>query len=440
MVSNRLPITITPTAPPTSPLPPLERYQFKASSGGLVSGINGLDRTSFQMIWFGWLGGLIPVNDRSAFENYLYIIRTLLFLCIWSRGPLTCITMASPTTKLLGILAKNAFNHWPNRILWPLFHYQPGDISYDELCWEAYKQANSDFADVLAEFIEDGDLVWIHDYHLMLLPALLRSRLDPTRFPNIKIVFVLHIPFPSSEGVSPSVPHNDQLGPTITLERLSLQQSPELSVQDTRSRARAGRGGPNTSAPQQLRVAKRAGQGWPALVDSIDGTWRDTIRPLFEHYMERTPGSWIEEKEVNITWHCMNSDPDFGSWQAAELQVNLERMLSHLAVSIVLGDKTLELRPSLRKVLLLLLPKEEAAPHDLWRCCSTCDYWLGRSRFLHVPKVCVNEVLNSELELSSNRMPTSSIWNVEQIDFAITYPTPDKNINQMRIQGTFKMD
>ncbi|KAJ3019621.1 UNVERIFIED_CONTAM: hypothetical protein HDU68_010584 [Siphonaria sp. JEL0065] len=38
------------------------------------------------------------------------------------------------------------------------------------------------------------------------------------------------------------------------------------------------------------------------------------------------------------------------------------------------------------------------------------------------------------------RMPTSSIWNVEQIDFAITYPTPDKNINQMRIQGTFKMD
>ncbi|KAJ3388422.1 Trehalose-6-P synthase/phosphatase complex synthase subunit [Entophlyctis sp. JEL0112] len=99
-------------------------------------------------------------------------------------------------------------------------------------------------------------------------------------------------------------------------------------------------------APQQLRVPKLAGDGWLALVDAIDGSWRDAIRPLFEHYTERTPGSWIEEKEINITWHYMDADPDFGSWQAAELQVNLERVLSHLAVSIVLGNKTLELRPS----------------------------------------------------------------------------------------------
>jgi len=87
-------------------------------------------------------------------------------------------------------------------------------------------------------------------------------------------------------------------------------------------------------------------QGWIAMVDQINSSWKDTIRPLFQHYTERTPGSFIEEKEVNITWHYINADPEFGSWQAAELQCNLEKILSHMALTIVLGKKTLELRPA----------------------------------------------------------------------------------------------
>jgi len=86
--------------------------------------------------------------------------------------------------------------------------------------------------------------------------------------------------------------------------------------------------------------------GWIAMVDQINSSWKDTIRPLFQHYTERTPGSFIEEKEVNITWHYRNADPEFGSWQAAELQCNLEKILSHMALTIVLGKKTLELRPA----------------------------------------------------------------------------------------------
>ncbi|KAJ3129120.1 Trehalose-6-P synthase/phosphatase complex synthase subunit [Nowakowskiella sp. JEL0407] len=92
---------------------------------------------------------------------------------------------------------------------------------------------------------------------------------------------------------------------------------------------------------------KRRNNGWFALVDMIDSSWRDTIRPLFQHYSERTPGSFIEEKEINLTWHYRNADPEFGSWQAAELQINLEKILSHMAVSIILGNRTLELRPSM---------------------------------------------------------------------------------------------
>ncbi|KAJ3337194.1 Trehalose-6-P synthase/phosphatase complex synthase subunit [Kappamyces sp. JEL0680] len=85
---------------------------------------------------------------------------------------------------------------------------------------------------------------------------------------------------------------------------------------------------------------------WYALVDQVDSSWRSTILPLFQHYTERTPGSFIEEKEINLTWQYRNADPEFGIWQATELQVNLEKILSHLPVSIILGNKTLELRPS----------------------------------------------------------------------------------------------
>ncbi|KAJ3408148.1 Trehalose-6-P synthase/phosphatase complex synthase subunit [Chytriomyces hyalinus] len=808
MVSNRLPITISNKQTPNTArntdtssnvastnADPALLYHYQGSSGGLVSGINGLSGGDYDKLWFGWPGRDIPTEHRQAVDAYL--MRTFRAGSVY---------MDARTADL-------HYNGFSNGILWPLFHYLPGEINYDEMCWEAYQQANQLFADTLVEHIKDGDLIWIHDYHLMLLPALLRAKLDPAEYPNVKMGFFLHIPFPSSEiyrilpvrreiltgvlaadligfhtydyarhflsscarilgvhtmpnvvefegrqvhvgtfpigidpdkfstaiaqtnvaarihalktrfeglrvlvgvdrldyikgvpqklrafelflqehpewiekvvlvqiavpsrqdveeyqqlrdvvnelvgringrygtmtfmpihfvhrsvnfeeltaiysvsdacivsstrdgmnlvsyeyiacqqekhgvlilsefagasqslngslivnpwnieelsnaihesltmpgklkeenfkklsryvnkytaahwgatfvrellqtdqvsdssqlprlnpddvlkafqksskkkvvfldydgtlaasntlpefakpstsllaalkrlsdqpnvylyilsgrsrehmdswfddaaiglcaehgcfyrhpkkisssrfdnlqsynappspqpskvkpipGGTPTTPRVSPLSnsenpntmmpdlprdslsvslsslaplmepfaptstpvtsePSISIERLSLHQSPELSVQDTRDRARLTQtttgSGDMVFAPQQLWVPKRAGNGWLALVDAIDGSWRNTIRPLFEHYTERTPGSWIEEKEVNITWHYMNADPDFGSWQAAELQVNLERMLSHLAVSIVLGDKTLELRPS----------------------------------------------------------------------------------------------
>jgi trehalose-6-phosphate synthase len=86
----------------------------------------------------------------------------------------------------------------PDSILWPLFHYHPGEINFDEAYWEAYQQANQAFADAISSLVQEGDLVWVHDYHLMLLPAMLRQILDPLGV-NVKIGFFLHTPFPSSE-------------------------------------------------------------------------------------------------------------------------------------------------------------------------------------------------------------------------------------------------
>jgi trehalose 6-phosphate synthase len=83
-------------------------------------------------------------------------------------------------------------------ILWPLFHYHPGEITFDESAWTAYKEVNRLFAKTMAKDVQDGDLIWVHDYHLMLLPEMLRQEIGTTK-KNVKIGFFLHTPFPSSE-------------------------------------------------------------------------------------------------------------------------------------------------------------------------------------------------------------------------------------------------
>ena len=92
------------------------------------------------------------------------------------------------------VLTKSAYE---DSILWPLIHYHPGEITFSEDAWQAYQEANRLFAKALAKDINDGDLVWIHDFHLMLLPAMLREELGQDF--NVKIGFFLHTPFPSSE-------------------------------------------------------------------------------------------------------------------------------------------------------------------------------------------------------------------------------------------------
>lgn len=79
-----------------------------------------------------------------------------------------------------------------------MFHYHPGEITFDESAWEAYKEANRLFAKAIAKEVQDGDLIWVHDYHLMLLPEMLREEIGDSK-KNVKIGFFLHTPFPSSE-------------------------------------------------------------------------------------------------------------------------------------------------------------------------------------------------------------------------------------------------
>lgn len=101
-------------------------------------------------------------------------------------------------------------------------------------------------------------------------------------------------------------------------------------------------GGHNGSVglmPTALRPMETETTSLPGLwyvSQAIDDTekWKALIRPLFQHYTTRTPGSSIEEKESSLVWHFRNAEPEFGAWQAAELQLNLETMLSRLPLRV----------------------------------------------------------------------------------------------------------
>ncbi|KAK3812905.1 MAG: trehalose-phosphatase [Benniella sp.] len=97
---------------------------------------------------------------------------------------------------------------------------------------------------------------------------------------------------------------------------------------------------PLSDSQELFKLVKDAGDSWFRSVAEIDANWRETIRPHFKHYTESTPGSFIQEKEINMTWHYHEADPEFGTWQATELQVNLGKPLAHMTLSVILGNKT----------------------------------------------------------------------------------------------------
>lgn len=171
VVSNRLPVTITKKEDGS--------YHYSMSSGGLVTALQGLKKsTEFQ--WFGWPGLEIPTNEQEAMNKELM-----------EKFKCTAIFLSD-------VIADLHYNGFSNSILWPLFHYHPGEMNFDETAWAAYIEANRQFAVKIASQVEDNDMVWVHDYHLMLLPQMLREELGNTK-KNVRIGFFLHTPFPSSE-------------------------------------------------------------------------------------------------------------------------------------------------------------------------------------------------------------------------------------------------
>ena len=81
-----------------------------------------------------------------------------------------------------------------NTSLWPLLHYISSYAEYNGRWYEAYRRVNELFADKVVERYRSGDMIWVHDYHLMLVPQFIKQKR-----PEAKVGFFLHTPFPSYE-------------------------------------------------------------------------------------------------------------------------------------------------------------------------------------------------------------------------------------------------
>ncbi|OJH34454.1 bifunctional alpha,alpha-trehalose-phosphate synthase (UDP-forming)/trehalose-phosphatase [Cystobacter ferrugineus] len=167
LVSNRLPVTVKADKDGVSVVP---------SAGGLATGLRGPHEKSGGL-WVGWPGDvsrLTPAQKASVEEQLAQQRCVPLYLS------------ASEVSRF--------YEGYSNQVLWPLCHYLLERVPRQDRDWEVYRKVNERFADLVARHYQPGDTIWVHDYQLMLVPALLRERL-----PQARIGFFHHIPFPSSE-------------------------------------------------------------------------------------------------------------------------------------------------------------------------------------------------------------------------------------------------
>ena len=170
IVANRLPLTVELQD---------DQYQCRPSSGGLISAVNAYlardGRDQFrQRLWVGVAGcdeatWEHAVNTIDADFNYLPVF---------------------PDAETY----EHYYDGFSNSLLWPLFHYFPSYAEFHEADFAAYIDVNRQFASRLLAEVRPGDVIWIHDYHLLPLAAMLRRQC-----PDLSIGLFLHIPFPVFE-------------------------------------------------------------------------------------------------------------------------------------------------------------------------------------------------------------------------------------------------
>lgn len=170
LAANRLPVTVE--------MKKSGEISFNPSVGGLATGMSSVSQT-YPCVWVGFSGMTAEDIDRDESVR----IESMLIGMHHSH--------AVPLTNRDIELYYNGFS---NKTVWPLFHYFPFFTSFDEETWRAYASVNMKFYETIREVYEPGDMIWVHDYHLMLLPGIIRQNI-----PDAKIGFFLHIPFPSYE-------------------------------------------------------------------------------------------------------------------------------------------------------------------------------------------------------------------------------------------------
>ncbi len=174
IVSNRLPFTVKGES---------EDLRFIPSVGGLSTGLSSYleqqdngSRETPDYMWVGWPGNIIEPEWRNLISER-------------SLSEFNAIPVFLSQENI-----DNFYHGFCNRTIWPLFHYFQVYTKYDEEYWKHYVRVNEIFCQTLLEKLGPDDVLWIHDFHLMLLPGMVRKKK-----PSATIGFSLHIPFPNFE-------------------------------------------------------------------------------------------------------------------------------------------------------------------------------------------------------------------------------------------------
>ncbi len=158
VVANRLPVARSRSG------------EWEVSPGGLVTALLPVAKAR-RGAWVGWSGstdfGMRPfVHERLRMRP---------------------VTLSDADSR-------DYYHGFANRTLWPLYHDAIRTPEFHRRWWRAYTEVNHRFARAAAKAARPGDLVWVHDFHLQLVPKMLRELR-----PDVRIGFFLHIPFPPEE-------------------------------------------------------------------------------------------------------------------------------------------------------------------------------------------------------------------------------------------------
>jgi trehalose 6-phosphate synthase len=158
-VANRLPVQHGPDG-------------WELSPGGLVTALRPV-MAARSGVWVGWDGG------SGGVPRSLPDLRADL-----------------QPVKLTSTQVRHYYHGFANASLWPLLHDAVEKPRFERVWWQTYRQVNQVFADAALRALREhpGALAWVHDYHLMLVPELIRDRLRDQR-----VGFFLHVPWPPSD-------------------------------------------------------------------------------------------------------------------------------------------------------------------------------------------------------------------------------------------------
>ncbi|MCF7902977.1 MAG: trehalose-phosphatase, partial [Candidatus Marinimicrobia bacterium] len=88
---------------------------------------------------------------------------------------------------------------------------------------------------------------------------------------------------------------------------------------------------------------KPLGEPW-RLIEPLRSDWKASVRPLMEHYIDRTPGAILEEKDFSLVWHCRRVDSEFASRRTLELMEDLVQLTAHLSLNVLQGHRVIEVK------------------------------------------------------------------------------------------------